>query len=107
MTLMRIREDTETVQIDVEGHAGYNPGNDIVCAAISTMCYALINRLQIMYGHNELADLIVIDDPGDFHITVVKNHGSRQKWYYTREFFVTGMEMIAEQYPDYLEVKEE
>ena len=31
---------------DIKGHANYNPGNDIVCSAVSALGYALIGALN-------------------------------------------------------------
>ena len=107
MTQLTIHEAVGTVHIKIDGHAGYNPGNDIVCAAISTMCYAFINQLEAMYSREELEDLQIIDEAGHIEIRLKKDMSrtGRQYWNATRDYFITGMEMIAEQFPDYLEVE--
>ena len=46
MTTVRIRIKKLTVEVSVKGHADYNPGNDIVCAGISTLSYTLLNYLR-------------------------------------------------------------
>lgn len=104
MTQLTIRETVGMVHIEVDGHAEYNPGNDIVCAAISTLCYTLINQLEAMYSRDQLNDLQIIDESGHIEIKLVKDWGYKTQWYAIRDFFITGMEMIAEQYPDYLKV---
>lgn len=35
----------------MEGHAGYNPGNDVVCAGASAIAYALAGYLHNCGGH--------------------------------------------------------
>lgn len=105
MTRMTIHEEAGIVQIDVEGHAMYNPGEDVVCAAISTLTYTLINVLQTMLSRGELNDLKISDSPGDIHIRIVKDWGYKHQWYAIRDFFITGMEMIAEHFPENLEVE--
>lgn len=39
-------EGCENVTISARGHAGFNPGNDVVCAAISAILYAYINTIE-------------------------------------------------------------
>lgn len=34
----------------IDGHAGYNPGNDIVCAAVSALGFALVGALRNITG---------------------------------------------------------
>ena len=104
MTQMTIHEDDKHVKIDIVGHAGYNPGNDVVCAAISTMSYALINSLERLMDGFMINELTVVDEPGNFHITFTKIYKFRSRWYAIRDFFMTGMEMISEEYPEYLQI---
>lgn len=52
MTNVRYSYEGETHRIEVDGHAGYNPGNDIVCSAVSALTYTLANVLTSMVSKN-------------------------------------------------------
>ncbi len=70
----RKSEDRSIRGIYVEGHSGYGKsGSDIVCAGISTLCYAAANALEDIcgYGTDEVAT--VHESEGDdvfFRISV-------------------------------------
>lgn len=104
MTLLTIHDDVGIVHIDVEGHAGFNPGNDVVCASISTLVYTMVNILQDMHEREQIEELTIVEEPGNFHIRFKKDNQYKYQWNATRDFFLTGMEMIEEYYPEYLEV---
>lgn len=46
MTTICLTKTANTYSFKAEGHAGYNPGNDIVCASVCCLTYALAGRLQ-------------------------------------------------------------
>lgn len=46
MTTITIEKSGDAVIINADGHAEYNPGNDIVCAAISMITQTLYNALS-------------------------------------------------------------
>lgn len=66
MTKARFNEDNEICRLVISDHAGYNPGNDIVCAGISAIAYTMAG-----YLHNkkevEILDETIKD--GFFSIT--------------------------------------
>lgn len=43
---MRINRNNEHFQIVLDGHALFNPGNDIVCAGISSLIYAFAGTIK-------------------------------------------------------------
>ena len=57
--MIQIRMDVEGMRLEIEGHAGYAPiGQDIVCAAVSTLTYTLAQNLALMLCADEYtADL--------------------------------------------------
>ena len=87
--------------IELTGHADYNPGNDIVCSAISAFVYALINLVKDSEDHGDAKIYELIEEPG--HIKFRFNH---KHWQQYKRFYLTGMYMIADHYPDHLEVHE-
>lgn len=46
MTSVNIQTINGTTIVSVAGHAGYNPGNDIVCASISAITLSLLQTLK-------------------------------------------------------------
>lgn len=104
MTQVRITESDISVVIDLKGHAGFNPGNDIVCASISTLSYTLINYLQLMKQENRLSELSINDESGHHHIEAKTKRGFEAELQHAIGFFKIGLAMISEHYPSYLRV---
>lgn len=103
MTQIRIfREKSDKTVIDIKGHAGFNPGNDIVCAGVSTLAYALINLIQTMSERRELKEILIKDSSGDIHIEAVHDNDQDSKWDDVMEFFITGIAMLEEHYPKHV-----
>ena len=46
MTNVSISKNGRRYTLDIEGHAGFNPGNDIVCAAVSMLACTLAATLE-------------------------------------------------------------
>lgn len=106
MTTTKIRiKGGEIVEISVKGHADYNPGNDIVCAGISTLSYTLLNYLRQAEKEHWISEYSYTEEPGDIRMEF-KAH-----WLFGREIstaidvFRTGMEMLESQYPDNIRVE--
>lgn len=99
MTRMQIQRHSDKIIIMVKGHAGYDPGKDIVCASISTLCYSLINSLEQTGCYLDYSDI-----PGDFYI-LVRDLSPEAKG--MLKMFAVGMKMIAEHFKDYLEVQDD
>ena len=86
------------------GHAGYNPGNDVVCAGISALAFAMVGTLKTIKDLSvkrmktsegvdvEIEPFILPEDQAVVDMV----------------FFgcLTGLRMIHAQYPDHIEIKE-
>lgn len=107
MTSIRIHNEYGVTYIDIEGHAEYNPGNDIVCAAISTLSYMIINFFQRMYDNGELSDFSYTDEPGSIRIIVKRDNQYKIQFRSAMDMFTMGLEMIEEQFPDNLQIEDE
>lgn len=94
MIEVNVREDG----ITVTGHAGYAPpGQDIVCAGISTLTQSLIKSVE-----NLTADRIEYEiSPGAADI---KYRNLSEKSKTLVDSFFIGVCMIANEYPDYIRV---
>lgn len=95
MIEVNVREDG----ITVTGHAGYAPpGQDIVCAGISTLTQSLIKSVE-----NLTADRIEYEiSPGAADI---KYRNLSEKSKTLVDSFFIGVCMIANEYPDYIRVR--
>jgi uncharacterized protein YsxB (DUF464 family) len=105
--MIRITYDERNLTIRAEGYAGFaEPGQDIVCAAVSILLHTLAINLQHFegYGWYELEG--EAEKPGDFYIRVIP------RGYYSMvtemmRFTMRGLKKIAEQYGDYIRIKED
>lgn len=75
----------------ITGHAGFCPGNDIVCAAVSTLACTLAATLDALG-----ADVTALRmEPGDVIITAHAGKGVETAFLMVR----TGLRQLAEAYP--------
>ena len=98
MIKVNITVSDDTYDISAEGHALFNPGNDIVCSAVSALFYAFAG-----YLHNDSkvrrADIHL--DSGDAKI---KAKGDIKQAF---DVFIIGLLQIEKAYPDNLKIKTE
>ena len=92
---------------ELQGHAAYSPGNDIVCAAISQLTYTFAQL--VLQGEKE--DRLTVGecklDPGDVSITFyVKDRKDRRVYLNHLSFFITGMRMLKEEFPEYISLED-
>ena len=84
--------------ISIEGHAGYAPhGQDIVCAAVSALCQTLIQSINNL----TLDSIECTIGPGDVNI---KYKILSEKAQLLIESFFVGIDMIADNYPEYVQL---
>ncbi len=50
VTVQFYRDNQGFTAMELTGHAGYNPGNDVVCAGISALAFALVGTLKSIDG---------------------------------------------------------
>jgi uncharacterized protein YsxB (DUF464 family) len=92
MTNITIKDSKDKVIIDLIGHAGYNPGNDVVCAAVSILTYTLLNELansDVPFKH-EIS-------PGKVHIEIEQRIPAVQT-------VLTGWKLLENNYPDNVKI---
>ena len=77
--------------LQLMGHACYNPGNDIVCASVSAITYTLMG-----YLNNSEADYTAHFDSGDCAITCERTRDTDT----AIKMAVIGYAQIAMSYPD-------
>jgi uncharacterized protein YsxB (DUF464 family) len=89
---------------EIKGHAGYNPGNDIVCSAVSASAYTLWGAVVNICG---ISQARYKDKPGDFLFDIDVKNMDKPVLDKLKTIFQTiyiGIKLIAESYPDNVEV---
>jgi uncharacterized protein YsxB (DUF464 family) len=101
MTKVTCTNDRGEFTIDIDGHAGYNPGMDIVCSAVSILGFILMNEIANMDGE------IKRISPGDGNIHIVfKPYKEKREIAEAKIYTImTGYELLAEQYPANVEIE--
>lgn len=101
--MIRIRLDVEDMQLEIAGHAGSAPeGQDIVCAAVSTLAYTLAYNLQLMLHPDDYSAEF---DNGSAVITAMPPETRAEQ---CRGIFMTvgnGLCMLAAQYGQYMQIE--
>lgn len=102
MTEVKCRKEGREYTIDIEGHAGYRPGMDIVCSAASVLGYTLINALSDIE-----ADRVNVNtyEDGELHINIVPAEKDSEKVKIVIDTIMLGYELLAEQYPENVSVE--
>lgn len=95
MTEIYFGEREGRYSIHAEGHAGYRPGNDIVCAAISVLLQTLwVNLSEICGGSGTQKE-----GDGIFFFSLKVEEEMRPQAEALFYGTLRGLEMLAEEYP--------
>ena len=107
--MTKIRMDWKNLKLEMDGHAGSaEPPHDLVCCAISilgqTLIYALEDlqkngKTDVDWTGNEKQGYMMIEaDPR-------RNHEAEVQHYF--RFAVKGLRLLAEDYPQFIELRED
>lgn len=99
MISVTVTKLTDKCYFQINGHANYNPGNDIVCASVSILAYTLAGRLAEL---GESIDKKCIGTGSAFIVFRINND--------TRAVLDTvmcGLRLLEEKYPMCVRVDEE
>ena len=88
----------EVRELHCAGHAGFNPGNDVVCAAASALCGGLAATL--LKHDEEFFSLFVTERDGECGVTCA---GEAAKPYF--EFALVGLTKLAREFPENVSVR--
>ena len=83
-------QNSKYFSLNMVGHADYNPGNDIVCSAVSTLNQTFIHLISEM-GYSD-----IISKDG---LVEVKGKCKKGIKHYLK-FIITGYSGLANAYPD-------
>lgn len=92
--MIEIRYAEQPHELKITGHADYNSGQDIVCAGVSAITYALLQYLE---------DRGIQTDAGRKGASVICSEDNKEVRT-AFEMALTGYQMIAEEYPDNVRV---
>lgn len=90
------------INLKMKGHADYNPGNDIVCSALSAIVCTYAELLREAAVKEELQIEKLEINSGDVEIEVKDNKSSKVEAY--TEFAIKGFEGIQEAFPQNVEL---
>lgn len=82
------------------GHTEYSPGSDILCSAVSTLCYCAKAYFEKAYAEGAVTDLKVALDKGFFALSFECEENS-----YALEVLkavIEGFDILSEQFPDHI-----
>ena len=90
------------VKVSLDGHADFNPGNDIVCAGISTITFQMIGMLEELAAEGSVTYVTNEIRPG--HTMTCFRCIDEDKWHLVWRVIKMGYECIAENYPEHLHI---
>ena len=92
------------VKAEMDGHSGYSDGDDIVCAAVSSVSHAVLN------GMEKLANITFGYEVGDGYLFFVLPDDMNSRQMEDAELltntFLLFAKSLEKQYPDYVRVTE-
>lgn len=97
MTEIKYTERGDWVRVSLNGHAMFNPGNDIVCAAVSTITYQLLNVVAYLEAEGHITGAET--DIHDGFVIVTFRVIDKPVWQTVWRVIRTGYENIAQAHP--------
>ena len=106
--------DEAKFSLSVRGHAGFastgtgeSLGGDIVCSAVSILCYTLAYNLTEAESRGQVKDLLTSFDSGHVEISCspVKARAGEVRRLF--RYFAAGLELLAGGYPECVRVERE
>lgn len=99
MTNIEIKDQDGRCELKVEGHSGYSSaGTDIVCSAISILCFTLLN--EVMEKQDKALKIQHQQKDGYFFISFSNKYDRCLKAVFYA--VCNGLQMVAEQYPKHV-----
>lgn len=105
MTEITLNEYYDRVIFTAEGHSGYKKsGEDIVCAAVSALCFTLLETLRNEQSSRHLNLVREIVGDGCMCIEVQPFSFAEERVQAILDTVYTGLSMLAEKYPEYVSI---
>ena len=109
MTRVEITYLNDGCMLECRGHAGYaEKGRDVVCAGVSALCIALLERLDALAAENlaTVENSYVADGELSVEISYAQDRLARMLTQATVETVAAGLRRLAELYPANVTVEE-
>ena len=96
--MIEVKIDPEALEIHMQGHANYaEHGQDIVCAAASTLILTLACRCRALAEPGEIAEEKLFS--GDAHVVIAPKPGREALFYEVFNTVGAGFEALSSKYP--------
>lgn len=104
ITVSVYRTNDEISGFIVEGHSGYaEEGMDIVCASVSILSYTVLNSINLVAGiEPDYISYDVDEETGLMSLRTLVNNDKTDVIYRS---FIVGIELLLEDYSDYITLK--
>lgn len=102
MTKIKIERGERRVTVEISGHAKYNPGNDIVCAAASMLASTFAQYAQKLFKAGVIEQMLAFEyTPSRVYVDyIIGDKATYQVMSSTLlDVLKTGYELLEEQYP--------
>lgn len=99
MITITIQKIKEVYDIRLKGHANYQPGNDIVCAAVSALTFALAQKAVDMDAEEKGHIIERQIEPGDTRIAFLPGKTAEEEWKIALSTIVEGYNLIQAVHP--------
>lgn len=98
----------EGTALTVQGHAGSAPhGQDLVCAAVSALVYALSQRLTELDAQGALEQPPVIElSSGNARISAVAKEKYQEKVIEDFRLIYSGLQLLQTHYPEGIQIQD-
>ena len=109
MTRVRLDRLYDGYIFSCEGHAGFaEAGKDIVCAGVSALCIALVERLRTLCAEGVAQTQRMIVRDGELLVEFTGADGKREDLILSSavETVMDGLRAVAARYPDHVSVEE-
>jgi len=95
----------EIAEFQIEGHAGYGePGEDVVCAAVSAISIGMINAVEVVLGIRLPAE---VKEDGFLRcrLPAIDDEAMRGKVQLLLEAMTAALQSVAAEYGEYVQIR--
>ena len=97
--MIQVEYEREAHRLTAKGHAGSAPcGQDLVCAAVSGLLFALAQSVYDMHERGFLTEHVVNLEPGEAEISCKSKYNRCLKTMF--DTICNGFRVLAEEYPE-------
>jgi uncharacterized protein YsxB (DUF464 family) len=99
--MIEIRFNPKGNVLRMNGHADFNPGNDVICSAASVICYTLAQNYQFCFDRGELEKPPHIKlEGGNVVLAATPKRKYRKAFNVMVNAVLVGFVLLANQFPD-------